>query len=235
MADVPEQLANIRGRIAAACAAAGRAVDEVTLVAVSKTFPAATVMLAVDAGQRVFGESRLQEAEPKLTELPPDLVWHFIGRVQSNKVRKILPLFPVVHGIDSARLAEHVDRIAGELGLTPRVFLQVNIGREASKGGFDPDEVLGALPGLQDLKHLRIEGLMCIPPAVEDPEDARPWFAAMRELRDSLRQRSGMALPALSMGMSHDFEQAILEGATHVRVGSAIFGERSYRVDGELG
>lgn len=235
MAEVAQQLAEVRQRIAEACCESGRAPHEVELIAVSKTFPAESVLEAHQAGQLHFGESRLQEAEDKLASLPNGLDWHFIGRVQRNKVRRILPLFPIVHGVDSARLAAHMDRITGELGLRPEVFLQVNIGREQSKGGFEPDTIDGEMEEIAGLPNIRIRGLMCIPPVVSEAGDTRRWFAALRELRDGLTARHGIELPWLSMGMSNDYEQAILEGATHVRVGSAIFGKRSYRVDGELG
>jgi pyridoxal phosphate enzyme (YggS family) len=189
----------------------------------------------VGSGQVHFGESRLQEAEPKITELPGSLHWHFIGRVQRNKVRKLLGLFEVVHAIDSLRLATYTNEIARELGLFPNVFLQVNIGQELSKGGFESHELDAAMDDILNLDRLGLMGLMCIPPPVADPESARVWFAALREMRDDLEVRFGVRLPSLSMGMSADFGVAIEEGATHVRVGSAIFGMRSYRIDGELG
>lgn len=235
MSEIAENLAHVTGLIGSACGRAGRDVGEVLLIAISKTFPADSVREASDAGQLVFGESKLQEAEGKIATLPAKLHWHFIGRVQRNKVRKVLQSFEVVHAIDSTRLAKAADEIAGELGLFPKVFLQVNIGREESKGGFLPEDLSAAMEELLSLKRLEIQGLMCIPPAGPDAESARPWFAALRELRDSLEADFGASLPALSMGMSGDYEVAIEEGATHVRVGSAIFGKRAYRVDGELG
>jgi pyridoxal phosphate enzyme (YggS family) len=235
MSDIAENLAEIRARILAACARVGRDPGSVELIAVSKTFPADAVRETVEAGQRHFGESRLQEAAPKIESLPGSLHWHFIGRVQRNKVRKILPLFEVVHAVDSLRLAVHMDEVAKELGLFPKVFLQVNVGGEASKGGFETADLRAGLDDLLALGRLEIIGLMCIPPAGPDAESARPWFVALRELRDELENECGVPLPFLSMGMSEDFEVAIEEGATHVRVGSAIFGKRSYQVDGELG
>lgn len=235
MSDLAENLAAIKDRIAAACDRAGRDPSTVELIAVSKTFPAEAVREAVQSGQLTFGESKLQEAESKMDLLPSSLHWHFIGRVQRNKVRKILPRFDVIHAIDSLRLAEYADGIAAELGLFPRVFLQVNIGGEESKGGFEMDDIRREMSSLMLLKRLEVVGLMCIPPAGPTAEHSRQWFAALRELRVELEQSSGILLPALSMGMSGDFEVAIEEGATHVRVGSSIFGNRSYRVDGELG
>jgi hypothetical protein len=235
MSEVAGNLSVIAGKISAACLRAGRDVNSVELIAVSKTFPAGSVREAFEAGQLQFGESKVQEAEPKVAALPGSLHWHFIGRVQRNKVRKMLQNFEVIHAIDSLRLASYTDEIAGELGLFPKVFLQVNVGREASKGGFEPDVLRAEMEGLLKLGRLEIVGLMCIPPAGPDAESARPWFASLRETRDALEREFGVTLPALSMGMSGDFEVAIEEGSTHVRVGSAIFGKRSYRVDEELG
>jgi hypothetical protein len=235
MPGIAENLSEIRSRVAAACAASGRDPASVELIAVSKTFPAEAVREAHEAGQTQFGESRLQEAAPKIEVLPASLHWHFIGRVQRNKVRRILSLFGTVHAVDSLRLALYMDEIAGELGLYPKVFLQVNVGGEASKGGFEPEELQMEMARLLALRRLEIIGLMCIPPAGPDAESARPWFVALRELRDRLASEHGAPLSTLSMGMSGDFEVAIEEGATHVRVGSSIFGKRAYRVDGELG
>jgi pyridoxal phosphate enzyme (YggS family) len=235
MSDIAANLAAARSRIAAACQRAGRESASVELIAVSKTVPAAAMREAVQAGHLTFGESKLQEAESKIDVLPGSLHWHFIGRVQRNKVRKILPRFEVIHAIDSLRLAEYADEIADELGLFPRVFLQVNIGGEASKGGFETGEIRRDIGGLLSLKRLEVAGLMCIPPPGPEAEDSRRWFVALRDLRDELERDTGVSLAALSMGMSGDFEVAIEEGATHVRVGSAIFGKRSYQVDGELG
>lgn len=235
MCDISANLARIKERIHAACLRAGRDPESVELVAVSKTFSADDVRAASEAGQLVFGESRLQEAESKIDLLPSSLRWHFIGRVQRNKVRKILPRFDVIHAIDSLRLALYTDEIAKELGLFPKVFLQVNIGGEETKGGFEMDDIRAEIQALLALDRLEVMGLMCIPPAGKTPENSRPWFVALRGLRDELERATGVSLPALSMGMSGDFEVAVEEGATHVRVGSSIFGTRSYRVDGELG
>jgi pyridoxal phosphate enzyme (YggS family) len=235
MSDIADNLTVIRERMAAACSRSGRGVSSVELLAVSKTFPAEVIREAVDAGQMVFAESRLQEAEPKIEQLPGTLHWHFIGRVQRNKVRRLLLLFEVIHAVDSLRLAQYMDGVAAELGLFPKVFLQVNIGGEQSKGGFEKDELVACAESLLSMPRLSVEGLMCIPPPVDNPEEARHWFAELRDFRDGLERQTGAHLPGLSMGMSGDFEVAIEEGATHVRVGSAIFGHRAYRVDGELG
>ncbi len=235
MDDIAANLVGVRGRIAAACGRAQRDPASVELIAVSKTFPAAAVREAVAAGQAVFGESKLQEAESKIAALAGSLQWHFIGRIQRNKVRRIMARFDFIHALDSLALALDMDEIARELGVFPKVLVQVNVSGEASKGGFEPAVLRTELTTLLALKRVEIMGLMCIPPPGPLPESARPWFVALRALRDDLEQASGVALPWLSMGMSGDFEVAIEEGATHVRVGSSIFGNRSYRVDGELG
>jgi pyridoxal phosphate enzyme (YggS family) len=235
MSGIAENLCEIREKIAAACMRVGRNIGSVELIAVSKTFAAEDIVSAIDAGQRVFGESRQQEAAPKIQQLPAGLEWHFIGRVQSNKVRKILPLFGFVHAVDSLDLAEIMDRIAGELGLRPKVFLQVNLATEQSKGGFGEAELRNSMDRFAGLKYVNPVGLMTIPPAADDAEDSRHWFKKLRQLRDELTEDHDLALPYLSMGMSGDFEIAIEEGATHVRVGSAIFGKREYKIEGELG
>lgn len=229
MPPIGDNLAWVRERIARACVRSGRDPSEVRLLAVSKTVEAERIQEAFEAGQTCFGESRQQEAADKVASLPGGIEWHFIGGLQRNKVRKVLGDFQVIHSIDSWRLADHVDRIAGELGVRPAVFLEVDLADQASKGGFSPEELENSLPRLAALEHLELQGLMVIPPAVDEPELARPWFARARELRDRLRQQGGRALPELSMGMSGDFEIAIEEGSNIVRVGSAIFGEREYR------
>lgn len=226
MTEIAERLAGIHSRIREACAAAGRPAAEVLLLAVSKTFPAAAVKEAYEAGQLDFGESRQQEASPKIASLPAAIRWHFIGGLQRNKARKVLEEFGTIHSVDSLRLAGHLDRIAGETGKHPDIYLEVNVAGEPSKAGFSPGELLENAAALTGLRALRIQGLMSIPP--DDPGEARRWFAATRALRDELRARTGLSLPGLSMGMSGDFEQAILEGSTVVRVGSAIFGSRPY-------
>jgi pyridoxal phosphate enzyme (YggS family) len=235
MSEVSENLAQIHTRISAACVRAGRLRESVHLIAVSKTFPADLVRDASLAGQIDFGESRVQEAESKIAALPATLRWHFIGSVQRNKVRKLLQGFDVIHAIGSLRLASHVNEVARELGLFPQVFLQVNIGSEESKGGYDSRSLRAEMESILKLDRLEILGLMCIPPNGPDAEASRNWFVALRELRDAFEIEFGVNLPSLSMGMSGDFEVAVEEGATHVRVGSAIFGKRAYRVDGELG
>ncbi len=226
MPRIAERLTVLRQRVAAAAIAAGRQPGEVQLLAVSKTFAVEDVAEAYAAGQRLFGESRQQEAAPKISALPADIAWHFIGSLQRNKARKILADFACIHSVDSLRLAEHLDRIAGELGKPAPVYLEVNVAGEESKGGFAPEDLLAAANDLATFRNLEIRGLMAIPPE----GDSRRWFAATRDLRDRLGTLSGLALPGLSMGMSGDFEDAIAEGATIVRVGSALFGHRPYPV-----
>lgn len=235
MLEISENLREIRERMNSACMRAGRDSSVIKLIAVSKTFPACDIREAINAGQKIFGESRQQEAAPKIEGLSSELEWHFIGRVQSNKVRKILPLFDYVHAVDSLKLAGYIDGVAADLALRPKIFLQVNQSGEESKGGFSVSELREEIHEIATLKHLDMVGLMTIPPAVEDPEEARHWFAEMRVLRDEIMRESGIQIPFLSMGMSGDFEVAIEEGATHVRVGSAIFGRRAYKISGELG
>lgn len=235
MTEIANQLGTIQNRIAAACRRAGRDETAVKLVAVSKTFPAEAVSAAIEAGHTCFGESRLQEAEPKIQQLPGGLDWHFIGRVQRNKVRKILPLFSCIHAVDSLKLARYIGGVAADLALKPTIFLQVNQAGEASKGGFDEATLSTQIVEIAALSRLSIAGLMSIPPVAAQPEQSRQWFRELRQLRDRMEQEFSLSLPSLSMGMSGDFEIAAEEGATHIRVGSAIFGKRDYAVEGELG
>ena len=226
MTSISEDLQRVRAQLSAAARAAGRDPSEVGLVAVSKTQPAAAVREAFDAGQPVFGESRAQELVAKAPLLPSVVRWHFIGHLQKNKIRKVLPLVELFHAVDSVELALDIDRIAAEFGLFPRVLLEVNVSGERSKFGFEPGAVRGEIERLLTLPRLQVEGLMTIPPAGDSPEDARPFFATLRTLRDEIATESGARLPTLSMGMSGDFVTAIEEGATLVRVGTAIFGQR---------
>ncbi len=226
MSAIAENLESIRNRITAAAGRAGRKPGDVELLAVSKTFTADVVREAVDAGQGLFGENKVQEALAKIPQLPSKLRWHLIGHLQSNKVRKILPLVECIQSVDSLDLARDINRIGGELGLFPKVYLEINVAGEASKHGFSPKAIREQLEELYQLDRLFIQGLMCIPPFAPDAEKSRPFFILLRTLRDELEKTGGAPLPKLSMGMSHDFEAAIEEGATIVRVGSAIFGER---------
>ena len=227
MSMLAENLENVRAAIVNAAARAGRDASEVELVAVSKTHPPESVHEALDAGQLLFGESRVQEARAKIPMLPGRARWHFIGHLQKNKVRHALPIFELFHGIDSLELARDVDRIAEEAGAFPKVLLEVNVAGEASKFGFTPERVRAQLEELLALNRVQIEGLMTIAPFAPEAEPSRKHFAALRELRDRLQTEFRVPLPRLSMGMSGDFTVAIEEGATLVRVGTAIFGKRS--------
>ena len=226
MEDVVANLEMVQARIAAAIAKSARAADGVDLIAVSKKQDAEKVRAAFDAGQAIFGESRVQEARAKIPLLPSAVRWHFIGHLQKNKIRHALPLFELFHSVDSLGLANDIERIAAEEGVRPRVLLEVNVAGEGSKIGFPPDAVRAAMEPLLQLRRLEIDGLMAIPPLAPEAEDSRRYFVLLRELRDSLEQEFGIALPQLSMGMSNDYDVAIEEGATLVRVGTAIFGAR---------
>lgn len=226
MTDISHNLESIKQQITDAARRSGRAPEAIRLLAVSKTYPPETIRLAFDAGQIHFGENRVQEALDKIPLLPSEIEWHLIGHLQTNKVRKVLPLCAWIHSIDSLKIAAAINRVAGELDLTAKIYLQVNIARDEAKFGFSPSEIRQSLDQLQTMEHLHIEGLMTIPEFTDDSQKTRSHFAALRELRDELKTRSGLALPGLSMGMSHDFTIAIEEGATIVRVGSAIFGKR---------
>ncbi|MBU3664943.1 MAG: YggS family pyridoxal phosphate-dependent enzyme [Chthoniobacterales bacterium] len=226
MEDIAGNIGKIHDRIARAANRRGRDPLTVRLVAVSKTHPAEAVSAAVAAGQHLFGESRVQEARDKIPACPRNLEWHFIGHLQKNKVRQALPLFSFFHSIDSTELARTMDRIAGESGRTVDGLLEVNVSGEQSKYGFTPAVLRAEFAGLAALPKLRLRGLMTMAPYSDNPEEARPVFQALRELRDELQRTHTHPLPELSMGMSGDFEPAVEEGATLVRVGSSIFGAR---------
>ncbi len=219
-------LDRIKNRIRAAAESSGRDPDGIKLVAVSKTHPPESVRDVAACGQMIFGESKIQEAQAKIPLLPPSLEWHFIGHLQSNKIRKALPLFQLFHGVDNLNLALQMDRISGESGLNSRILLEVNVSGEESKFGFQPDRLREEISDLLALRSVQVLGLMTMAPYSEDPLAAKPYFSALRRLRDELRGQTGAALPELSMGMSGDFEAAIAEGSTIVRIGSAIFGDR---------
>jgi pyridoxal phosphate enzyme (YggS family) len=232
MDNLADRFAAVRAKIAAAAAGAGRLSDQIELVAVSKTHPPETLRRAVDeAGQTLFGESRLQEARAKQPQLPGRLRWHFIGHLQKNKIRAALPHFELFHGIDSLETARQVQRIAGEEGLRPAVLLEINLAAEASKFGFPAENLESQIEEILALDRLAIEGLMCIPPPGPTPEHSRPYFVRLRELRDRVQSSARVGLPHLSMGMSNDYEVAVQEGATLVRVGTALFGERVRAVE----
>ena len=227
MNSVAQNLVRVREQIASAAAKSGQSADDVELVAITKTHPAERVREAIDAGHTLFGESRVQEARAKVPELPSNIRWHFVGHLQKNKVRQALPLFEMIHSVDSLALAQDVNRIAEAEGLYPRVLLEVNVAGEGSKFGFAPDKLRKEMEEVVRLRRLSIEGLMCIPPIADEAESSRQYFVGLRELRDSLEKEFNLELPQLSMGMTNDFAIAVEEGATLVRVGTAIFGERT--------
>jgi len=226
---VAENLERVGEQIVAAAAKAGRAGNEIELVAISKTHPVEKVREAVEAGHTLFGESRVQEARAKIPELPSKLRWHFVGHLQKNKIRHALPLFELFHGVDSLELAQEMNRIAADEGMQPRTLLEVNEAGEGSKFGFNPEGLRAEMESLLALPRLSIEGLMCVPPLADEAEASRKFFVQLRELRNSLEKEFDVKLPHLSMGMTQDFWIAVEEGATLVRVGTAIFGERPKR------
>lgn len=229
---VAERWRAVTARVAAACERAGRSAAEVAIVAVSKTHPADAIREAFAAGATDFGENYAQELAGKAAELAtgsavaeaPALRWHFIGRLQRNKARLVAGKVALIHAVDSAELADEIARRAG--GVIQPILLAVNAAGEASKGGVPPDAAASVAHTLAGVAGTSLDGLMTMPPPADDPEASRPHFLALRALRDRLADQLGRPLPVLSMGMSHDFEIAIACGATHVRIGTAIFGSR---------
>lgn len=218
-----ENIRSVSSRIKAACQRAGRDPSDVNLVAVSKTHPPEIIREAMASGLTVFGENKVQEAESKIAELGRQgLEWHLIGHLQSNKARRAVELFDVIQSVDSTELAQRLDRICGETGRNSLpILVQVDLAGEATKSGIPAAEFPRLIDVIATCKHLSLKGLMMLPPYFDDPEATRPYFRRLRDLRDRL-----MPGGELSMGMSHDFEVAIEEGSTTVRVGTAIFGER---------
>src|SRR6185295_17334234 len=240
MADVSpaqEQLAArltvVRERIAAAANACGRAAEEVGLIAISKTHPASVIRTLIDLGATDLGENRVQEAEEKITEIGRERArWHLVGHLQANKARRAVNLFEVIHSLDSLDLARRLNRLCSDEGREKLpILVQVDLGHEETKSGIDESELTHMVEGLQSLIHLELIGLMTLPPFFDDAEQSRPFFRRLRELRDELENRGAFRgrKGELSMGMTHDFEIAIQEGATMVRIGTAIFGERGQR------
>ena len=223
---IADNLEAVRERIATACARAGRPLESVRLLAVSKTYGPEAVGAAAAAGQTRFGENRVQEAAAKIPACPGHLQWHLIGHLQSNKAAQAAQLFDWIHSVDSLKLLEALDRHAGEAGRRLEVMVQVNVSGERSKSGLAPGEVPAVLAAGSRLPHVQIRGLMTIPPLAEDPEKSRMFFRELRERRDGWAVQTGLDLAELSMGMTHDLEVAIEEGATFVRVGTGIFGAR---------
>lgn len=231
--DLRENLAEIHRRIENAAKRAGRSPGETKLIAVSKTHPPEILREAMAAGARVFGENKVQEAESKILEIGRERAeWHLIGHLQSNKARKAARLFDVIHTLDSVELAERLERICEEEQRESlSVLIQVDLANETTKSGIAEKDLPGLVGFLQNCKRLKFDGLMILPPFFEDAETLRPFFRRLREIRDDLLRQNAFSNSKgeLSMGMSHDFETAIEEGATMVRVGTAIFGERSYQ------
>jgi pyridoxal phosphate enzyme (YggS family) len=229
---IRDSFSSVQERIAIAAQRAGRRVEEITLIAVSKTHPAEAIRMAYAAGLRHFGENRVQEWEGKraaVGDLPAS--WHLVGHLQSNKAARAAGLFHAIDSVDDLALAERLDRARSELAAREklRILLEVRLAPEETKTGITAEELPALADKVAQLPQLELAGLMCIPPLEEDPEKVRPYFRRLRELRDDLLAKLGRALPVLSMGMSHDFEVAIEEGATEVRIGTAIFGERAQK------
>jgi len=224
------RLADIRARLDTATQKSGREPDEVKLIAISKTHPASVIKQVCQLGATDFGENRVQEAEGKIAEIGRENVrWHLVGHLQANKARKAVALFDVIHSLDTLDLAKRLDRLCFEDGRQNLpVLIQVDLGHEETKSGIDESELTHLVEGLGPLTRLKLIGLMTLPPFFDDPEQSRPFFRRLRELRDELNQRGafGDRTGELSMGMTHDFEVAIEEGATMVRIGTAIFGAR---------
>lgn len=227
---IADNIAEVKRRIAHAALEAGRDPESVRLVAVSKTQPAAAIAEAFGSGQTIFGENYVQELVAKAAELPREISWHFIGHLQSNKVRQIAGLVDMIHSVDRLSLAQEIDRQWGHMGKICDILIQVNISCEPTKSGTTSEELLGLVREVAEFPNVRIKGLMTMPPFFDDPEAARPYFAALRVLAREVDKEEipGVEMHELSMGMSGDFEAAIFEGATLVRVGSALFGERVY-------
>ncbi len=226
--DLEANLNQLQKRIEAACQRAGRDPSSVTLQAVSKSQLPETVRAAADLGLSLFGENRVQEAKAKIPQCPGHLRWHMIGHLQSNKCRDAVQLFEMIQSVDSLPLAQEIDKWAGKQAKTLPILLEVNIAGESSKFGYPPARLLSELEQINALKKIEIHGLMTVAPWAANPEKVRPVFRRLRQLKEQCEQLLGAPLPILSMGMSADFEVAIEEGATLIRVGTALFGERSY-------
>jgi pyridoxal phosphate enzyme (YggS family) len=225
---IAANLDTIHQRVAAACQRIDRDPAEITILGASKQQPIERLRWAWEAGLRTFGENRVQEALAKMPELPEEIEWHLIGPLQSNKAKKVVPAFAVVHSIDRVKIARVLDTEAANLGRRLAGFLEINLATEDSKHGFLPGELPGHLETLAGFEHLHIVGLMAIPPFEPNPQDSRVWFQQLRELRDQIRAQHGWSsFPGkLSMGMSHDYDIAVEEGATHIRIGTSLFGPR---------
>ncbi len=225
MSAIRDNLLKVKERIEKAAQKAGRNPKEIRLVAVSKTVEVARIKEAIEAGVSILGENYVQEAQKKIEAIGKPVSWHFIGHLQSNKAKYAVRLFDVMHSIDSTPLAEELHRRAEQEDRLIKMMIEVNLSKEAAKFGTDEERVLNLAKRIQSLKHLSLEGLMTMPPYFDSPEMSRPYYVALRELKERL-MKEGIPMKELSMGMSHDFEIAIEEGATYVRVGTAIFGPR---------
>lgn len=226
MSNFGERLQEVRNRVGRACARVDRGPDEVSILAAAKTFGPEHVREAAENGLTVIGENRVQEARQKIPLCPGHLEWHMIGHLQRNKVREAVSLFRMIHSIDSWRLLEAVNGACEAAGTVMRVCIEVNVSRESSKFGMTPEEVPGLLDQCGTLMNVDVVGLMTIPPFTEDPEEARPFFRRLREMQDEWQERCSIDLRELSMGMSNDFEIAVEEGATWLRLGTVLFRER---------
>jgi len=222
---IQDRLLRVQKRIRVVAERTGRDATSVTLVAVSKMISVEVIRQALTAGVTILGENRVQEARDKIVALPGQATWHLVGHLQTNKAKIAVQLFEMIHSLDSLKLAEALDRSGEQAGRTVRCLMEVNLGGEESKGGTTEEGVRPLLEAAQRLTHLRVDGLMTIPPFLPDPEQVRPFFRRLRNLREKLAGE-GFRLAELSMGMTHDFEVAIEEGATMVRIGTAIFGPR---------
>lgn len=230
---VTENLRIVEEKIQNACKRSGRKREDVTLIAVSKTKPAAMIQEAYDAGIRVFGENKVQELTEKYDELPSDIQWHMIGHLQRNKVKYIVDKAALIHSVDSLRLLETIDREAAKKQVTAKVLLEVNMAKEDTKFGLMPEEVMEFIDKVPEFKNVSVEGLMTIAPNTDDPEKNRQFFSALRKLSVDIADKNidNIHMGVLSMGMTNDYEVAIEEGATMVRVGTGIFGKRNYALD----
>jgi len=230
--EIAKNLAEVKRRIRDSATKAGRNPGEIKLVAVSKTVEVKRILEAINAGVTILGENRVQEAAKKIQDLEfkiqRSVEWHLVGHLQKNKAKVAVQLFDLIHSVDSVELAERLNKYASQAGKRQRILIQVKLSEEETKHGIPEEKLKELIERIKSLNHLCLEGLMTLPPYFENPEEVRPYFQRLRELRDEMEEQ-GYKLPELSMGMSHDFEIAIEEGATMVRIGTAIFGPRQYR------
>lgn len=232
MNTIAQNIDDIRSRIKAACLRSGRDPDSVQLIAVTKTIDAEQINIAVEAGLNILGENRVQEVLHKYEAINGDVSWHLIGHLQTNKVRQIIDRVTLIHSLDSLHLANELQKRASLRNKPVQVLVEVNVGQEATKFGLSPDEVSEFLESLKDMDHIHVRGLMTVAPFLEDPEDDRMVFRRLKDLFEDLKKLNlpNVQMEHLSMGMTHDFEIAVEEGATMVRVGTGIFGTRNYAV-----